>query len=273
MKPFTYIQNSIGEIFTFRTYVENKNCVAKLTYTKNKNKIKEFNLSNPELGYKMIKKEEVKNVYKPIHLSDIKFSFELKELLQNICDKYNCDIYLIGSRLLGYEKDDSDWDFLIEFNKPEVILSELLLNPQIRLFNDLELRDRAKRYSYPNSYYNEKFLLELFQKTCSYIKYKEKEVGIFFSQGKVIDYKVTSLGFKKSILNTKVIVEKSNTYNMPRIICVYCGKLKKEIYIYSLDWLLYGISDVYQKLNFYNLRKINKNTYILDEETGYIKTR
>ncbi|MDR2345869.1 MAG: hypothetical protein LBE18_07355 [Planctomycetaceae bacterium] len=275
--PFSYIRDKKQNIYIVRVIDSNKQKIfAKLLYINDNGlyvKKKATKLEEYYKYHKWISHHEIDEVWSPLLIDEItsKKHFILKKLYQLSYDN-DVDLFLIGSRLIGLDNSNSDWDFLVKCHNPMFFYKQILQYvPDIRKYNQNELFERAKRYSIPNSLYSLEVLFTLFKQTCTYTKYGNMDIGLFFIKSFQNQW-IESTIFVDSIMHCSVITKLSDSYSMPRIIAVRTmnGCILNILYT---DWLLYGLEN-YQnnkQIDFFNLWKVNDKLFVLDNEKGYVK--
>lgn len=277
LTPFSYIQDKKRNIYTVR-FADNEKGVylSKISYRYKKGnyiKQREFKCAENSKNIKWLNKNNIIKTWTPLQITEQSFAkdFIISEIYSEII-KYNANLYLIGSRLLNIENDNSDWDILIKCEVPPLqIFDSLIKNvSKIRKYNQYETIKRAERYSVPYSQYTKMELCKVFSQCCTYIKYQGKDIGLFFIKS---FYNSWFKGdtYVESLSNLTLLQEKTDTYSMPRHL-----QLMQEngdvITIISIDWLIYGIEDVKQnKFNFFNLWQVSTSLFVLDHQIGYVK--
>ncbi len=156
--------------------------------------------------------------------------------------------YLFGSRRLGYETRESDWDLLVSSRLQPADMTATIVNDlrgQVRKFSRSECCSRARRYAAPLGLFAFRSLREVFTECTMYLRSEIGEIGVFF----ISDHdsripELTSVPMQETqVLIGQILPSAGKSHLMPRVIHLLNDK-HGPLRILTTLWELGGLEEL-----------------------------
>lgn len=280
VKSYDYFEDDNGWIYLFKGVILSKEkIVGSPVYTPGTNRLKVKTFSEPHLKLSAKKTSLSMGNEREIPFGKVKKLFRNSEALHSlhpaikghkflqsfieIMSSLGLTVRLFGSRQLGIETPQSDWDFLVSgTDEPKIVVEKLISKfaGQLRLFNSVEIDDRVSRYALDEPWANKNLLGKIFSKSTLYLKSPVGELGLFFEGSSPNKLPNEVLNGESKDMAGRFLKSSGKSFHMPREFLVESdGEVQK---ILTISWALGGVEELEGcQVQFSGLRKIGERTW------------
>jgi len=198
----------------------------------------------------VLSSDQIKSVFRrdAIQLNGKNTESETVNRIVQTMTRLGVECYLFGSRRLGFDRVDSDWDILlVSARNPSLLLEHIrsAAGHDARFFSESECNARGRRYARQPGGLDEHVLARLFRHTTPYLQCSEGEIGVFFAHGDdtLVHHDLGELAHQpRHRLRGVVLPNQGDSFRLPRRVLLRDSRSR----IHSIESLLWELGGVEQ---------------------------